>query len=132
MIKAFIKNLKYTPHEIADAIVVDLYNLYEQIEYIYKKLCGKYFFLKKNKILKDIHKEKRIFVLGNGPSLNDFDLKKLKNEIVIMVNRSFKHPDYAIIKPKYHIFVDSKLATGVWPMSFLDQIYEKNPEVKMI
>lgn len=130
--KAFIKKLKYNPYEIADAIVIDLINIYEQIGYFYKKLLGKYTFLKKNKILKNIHSGKRIFVLGNGPSLNNFDLKKLKNEIVIMVNRSFDHPDYEIIKPKYHIILDPKLKTGQWPLKYLDIIHEKNPNVNLI
>jgi len=130
--KAFFKKLKYTPNEIADAMVIDLINLYEQINFLYRKFIGKYPFLKKNEVLMNIHKEERIFVLGNGPSLNDFDLKKLKNEIVIMVNRSFSHPDYEVIKPKYHIFVDPKLANGTWPLSYLDEIYKKNPNVKII
>jgi hypothetical protein len=130
--KSFFKKLKYTPHEIADAIVIDLINLYEKIYFLYRKFTGKYYFLKKNKILKNTHKEERIFILGNAPSLNNFDLKKLKNEIIIMVNRSFDHPDYEIIKPKYHIFVDPKLATGVWPLSYIDEIYKKNPNVKLI
>ena len=51
--KAFIKKLKYNPYEIADAIVIDLINIYEQTGYFYKKLLGKYTFLKKNKILKN-------------------------------------------------------------------------------
>ena len=36
--KAFIKKLKYNPFEIADAIVIDLYNIYDQTKYIYEKL----------------------------------------------------------------------------------------------
>ena len=130
--KAFLKKLKYNRYEIAEAIVVELVNFYIQIVFLYKKILGKYFFLKKNIHLKDIHKNKRIIVVANGPSINDFDLKKLKNEIVIMVNRSFDHPDYEIIKPQYHIFVDKKLATGVWPLSYLDTIVKKNPNVKII
>ena len=31
--KAFIKKLKYNPYEIADAIVIDLINIYEQTGY---------------------------------------------------------------------------------------------------
>ena len=78
--KAFFKKLKYTPYEIADAIVVDLINMYEQIDFYFKKILGKYSFLKKNKSLKKIHADKRIFLLGNAPSLNDCDLKKLKDK----------------------------------------------------
>ena len=130
--KAFFKKLKYTPFEIAEAIVTDLINIYEKINFYTKKIRGKYSFLKKNKLLKKIHSHKRIFLLGNGPSLKDFDLKKLKDEIVIMVNRSFDHPDYEVIKPKYHIFIDPKLKTGEWPLEYLDTVYKKNPGVNLL
>ena len=48
-----------------------------------------------------------------------------------MVNRSFDHPDYETIQPNYHIIVDSKLASGVWPLDYID-IISKNPNVKLI
>ena len=130
--KKFINKLKYDPYELADALVIDLYNLYSQTIYFYKKITGRYSFLKKNKNLKNIHSNKKVFILGNAPSINDFDLSKLKNEIVFMVNRSFMHKDYDIIKPKYHIFVDPKLATGVWPIEYLDIVLKKNPDVNLI
>tara|TARA_B110000285_G_scaffold158441_1_gene176787 strand:- start:1733 stop:2605 length:873 start_codon:yes stop_codon:yes gene_type:complete len=130
--KNFIKKFKYNPYEIADGIVIEIWNLYEELRYIINKLLGKYYFLKKNNILKDKHKNQRIFLLGNAPSLNDFDLTKLKNEIVIMVNRSFTHKDYEIIKPEYHIFVDPKLANGIWPIEYLDTVLRKNPKVNLI
>jgi len=39
--------------------------------------------------LKDIHKGKRAFIIGNGPSLNKTDLGKLKNEITFGMNRIY-------------------------------------------
>jgi hypothetical protein len=39
--------------------------------------------------LKDIHKGKRAFVIGNGPSLNRTDLNKLKNEVTFAMNRFY-------------------------------------------
>ena len=38
------------------------------------------------------HKGSRIFVLGNGPSLNNVDLHVLDNEITFGVNRIWLHP----------------------------------------
>ena len=130
--KKFIKKLKYNPHEIAEAIMSDLMTFYEIVEFNIDKLLGKYNCLKKNKILKGQKINQRIIILGNSPSLKEYDLKKLKNENVIMVNRSFRHEDYKIIKPEYHVFVDPKLANGVWPLEYLDEIYEKNPNVKLL
>jgi hypothetical protein len=39
--------------------------------------------------LKDIHKGKRAFVIGNGPSLKQTDLGKLRNEITFGMNRIY-------------------------------------------
>jgi len=38
---------------------------------------------------KDIHKNQRCFILGNGPSLKNTDLSKLKNEITFGTNRIY-------------------------------------------
>jgi hypothetical protein len=39
--------------------------------------------------LKDIHKGKRAFIIGNGPSLRQTDLSKLKNEFTFGMNRIY-------------------------------------------
>ena len=39
--------------------------------------------------LKDIHKGKRAFIIGNGPSLKQTDLSKLRNEISFGMNRIY-------------------------------------------
>jgi hypothetical protein len=94
-----------------------------------KSLNGKYGYMKKNSELKDVYKDKRGFLVANGPSINKQDLKPLKNEITFFVNRSFLHEDYEYIKPTFHVIVDSKLATGEWNINFLDQVVIKNPDV---
>ncbi len=50
--------------------------------------------LSKNIYFKDIHAGKRCFILGSGPSVNDFNLKYLKDEIVIGLNSFYIHPDF--------------------------------------
>ena len=49
---------------------------------------GHYFQLK---TWRDLHKNERCFVVGNGPSLNEMDLTLLKNEIVLGSNNIFKN-----------------------------------------
>ena len=45
--------------------------------------------------LKDVHKGKRAFIMGNGPSLKQTDLSKLKNEITFGMNRIYlAFPDW--------------------------------------
>ena len=51
----------------------------------------------KNSELKDIHKCKRCFILGNGPSIKKENLKPLKNEIVFALNNFYVHDDFAEI-----------------------------------
>jgi hypothetical protein len=111
-------------------ILYSLFNTMRCIKFLFEKLIfNKHKELLKNKELKNIYKNKRCFVLGNGPSLNAQNIELLKDEIVFMVNRSFLDSRYEIIKPKYHVIVDSKLATGVWPITYLDDIAQKNPDV---
>lgn len=45
--------------------------------------------IKRLAALKDIHKGKRAFIIGNGPSLKQTDLRKLKNEITFGMNRIY-------------------------------------------
>ncbi len=54
---------------------------------------------------KNIHRDKNLFILASGSSLNDCDLSKLKNKIVMGLNRSFK----AYPEPYYHCVMDLRL-----------------------
>lgn len=45
--------------------------------------------IKRLAALKDIHKGKRAFIIGNGPSLKQTDLHKLKDEITFGMNRIY-------------------------------------------
>lgn len=64
--------------------------------------------LNKNIDLKDSKKGKRCFVLGNGPSLNLYDLSCLKNEDVFCVNEFVRYPFINNICPKYYFLADPK------------------------
>ena len=61
--------------------------------------------LKRNEKLKNIHKGKRCFILGSGPSIKTQDLKRLKGEIVFTQNHFHAHKDIKTINPKYHCIV---------------------------
>lgn len=55
---------------------------------------------------KNIHKGKRVFLIGNGPSLKMSDLDKLKNEYTIASNQiflAFKDTDW---RPTYYSIID--------------------------
>lgn len=59
-----------------------------------------------NKKFKDIHKDERCFILGNGPSLKSVDLNLLKDEIVFSVNNFCKIENYKNAKTNYHFWID--------------------------
>lgn len=59
--------------------------------------------LKESVTLKDKHIGSRCFILGAGSSIKSQDIKKLEKEFVISVSNTFVHPDFSLIKPKYHV-----------------------------
>jgi hypothetical protein len=50
---------------------------------------------------------KRCFIIGNGPSISKMDIFKLQNEYTISVNSMTISKEFEIIKPKFHVLVDS-------------------------
>jgi len=87
----------------------------------------------KNKSLKDIHKGRRCFIIGNGPSLKQQDLLLLKNEIKIVVSGFYNHKDCRKINPNYWLIIDPLFWTQ--PETFLKPIItfinEKNLITKL-
>ncbi|MEB3238279.1 MAG: AMP-binding protein [Candidatus Sericytochromatia bacterium] len=62
--------------------------------------------LSKNRTLRRAHAGKRVFILGNGPSLKGQDLTLLRDEIVIACNSFFHHPDLRTVAPAYWMAAD--------------------------
>lgn len=58
--------------------------------------------LRGNKALRNRHLGERCFVLCNGPSVKEQDIRPLKNEIVFSVSSGYLHPDYGEVRPRYH------------------------------
>lgn len=64
----------------------------------------KYKIVQRSNVLRNIHENKRIFILGTGPSIKEQDLTPLKDEITIALNEFYLHPDIEKIKPKYYLY----------------------------
>ena len=58
--------------------------------------------LRTNCQLKNRHIGERCFILCNGPSVNEQDVRPLRGETVFSVSNGYRHPDYQAISPKYH------------------------------
>ena len=56
---------------------------------------------------KDIHKGKRAFLIGNGPSLKVEDLDKLQNEITFAANKIYLAYEQTEWRPTYYVAVDN-------------------------
>lgn len=57
--------------------------------------------------IKNLHKGRRGFVIGNGPSLNMRDLTKLKNEVTIAANKIYLSFSETEWRPQYVTVCDS-------------------------
>lgn len=58
---------------------------------------------------KNIHRGKRCFIIGNGPSLNISDLNNLKNEVTFSVNRIYLAFGKTDWRPTYYVCSDPYL-----------------------
>lgn len=74
-----------------------------------------------------------IFVALNGPSVKRQPLEKVAGKMdVICVNQGFRLPQYKLLHPKFHVFIDSKLIHGVWDVKWLDEILEMVPDITFV
>lgn len=60
----------------------------------------------KNEEFRNIHKGKRCFIVGNGPSLKDQDLSLLHDEYVITVNQIARNKNFEKMNTNYHFWAD--------------------------
>ena len=73
-----------------------------------------------------------LYLVLNGPSIKNQDITVLKGKNTMFVNRGFLHKDYKLLQPKYHVFIDSKMKNGVWPTSWINDIWAMSPETVII
>tara|TARA_B110000003_G_scaffold156884_1_gene157333 strand:+ start:351 stop:1115 length:765 start_codon:yes stop_codon:yes gene_type:complete len=95
--------------------------------YLYLNI--RYFFKKNPKVF---NVKNNMLIVLNGPSLKKVLLNSsvLVNKYdIIFVNRGFKHQEYESLKPKFHVFIDSKLLNGQWPIKWIYDIKKINPDV---
>ncbi len=82
---------------------------------------------------KDIHKNQRLFVLCNGPSVKKMKLEKLQNEISIAVSNFYLHPEYDVISPTYYCtpqFTYTDVFTKEVAKNWLTEICNKTGNVQ--
>lgn len=77
--------------------------------------------------LKNIHLNKRCFMIGNGPSLSVADLEKLNDEITFGVNRIYKIFNSTSWRPTYYCIADKALL-----LNSSNEVNKLMPKVKFI
>jgi len=90
---------------------------------VYYRIC--YFFIrvfenkkgetKKWHNIKDKYKGKRVFLIGNGPSLNETPLYMLKDEYVICFNRFYIMKERLNWEPDFYMCVDDLVMSDLAP-----------------
>lgn len=63
----------------------------------------------RNNKLKDKHQGERCFIIMNGPSINNYDLSKLRNEFVFCSNFFYRSNLMKVVRPNYYCWADSKI-----------------------
>jgi hypothetical protein len=85
--------------------------------------------LRENARFREIHKGRRAFVIGNGPSLNRQNLSLLKHELTFTCNSFFLHPILAEWQPTYHALMEATLFDGTVERGlWFEQIRHKMPQ----
>jgi hypothetical protein len=83
----------------------ELYDIYIKIN-VHKIHNYKYIDYCKLQNVKDMYKNKRIFIFGNGPSLNKMDLELFKNEYTFCTNKFCLIYDKISWRPTFYHFND--------------------------
>tara|TARA_R110001583_G_scaffold89099_1_gene230314 strand:- start:2324 stop:3178 length:855 start_codon:yes stop_codon:yes gene_type:complete len=112
--------------------IFEMANVAQNIVFKIESLFGANKHISRNIQLKNSGLAKKIFIVGNGPSVKKQNISDLKYEEAIFVNMGFKHPHYITILPRYHVLVDPKLANGEWDIGILDEIVSLNPNVTLV
>ncbi len=89
--------------------------------------------VRRNAALRNRHRGRRCFVMGNGPSLGELDLRPLAGEITVGANSFYKHRDAEAVGLKYLCVGDASFMTDE-PKSveWHRVIEEKMPEATLM
>ena len=72
---------------------------------------------------KDIHRDDRVFIIGNGPSLADTNLNLIKDEISIAMNRvSLIYEKNLNWRPTYYLFSSTNVKNPTWGKQWTESV----------
>ncbi|MCW3062148.1 MAG: hypothetical protein JWQ02_3969 [Capsulimonas sp.] len=88
--------------------------------------------LDRNNALRNRHAGERCFIIATGPSIQTQNLRPLANELCISVSNFFVHPDFVVIKPKYHCVAPyhAPITEEAW-QAWLTELFEHTHQTKL-
>lgn len=91
--------------------------------------------ISRNSKFKNIEKDKKCYIFGNGNSIRYYDFDNFKNEIVIGCNSLFLHNDYLKLNCKYYVipapymFSPIRKFYGKYYLNYFSEIYKNKISV---
>lgn len=87
---------------------------------------------KRNKALRNKYEGQRCFIIGNGPSVREQDIRLLANETVFVTNGFYRYEKYYDAKPDYYCLMDPSFFSSPAGRGLLKEIdklqqYENKP-----
>ena len=117
--------------EYWDGLLYTAYNVTARLKYWLLSPRKKAIY-RRTKELKGKHQGKRCFVVMNGPSIRDLDLRFLKDEVVFTSNFFYRGALTPVVEPNYYCWTDKKaLVTDETPQ-LVREIKEACPNAKLI
>lgn len=99
-------NILHTTYKILYKCAYKVKNI--KAVYVEKKRHHDTLYLIRNNMkFKNAYRNKRCFVLGNGPSLEKVDLSLLSDEYTFAVNFAMKMDNYRKLKPTFYVWTDT-------------------------
>ena len=115
--------------ECMNTLYTCYYNCYQKMK---KSNYADVFY--KNSAFKGKYKNKRCFILGNGPSLKQLDFSILKDEYTFTVNQLFKNENFHKLETNFHVFTDMEFMNCNNPVCCQDEYIQDfsriNPDKK--
>lgn len=73
----------------------------------------------------------KILICGNGPSINELDFTLFESCDSVVANFFYKHPKAKELNPKFYVIIDGKIVDGIWPVTMIDEIFERFPDTEL-
>jgi len=114
-----------------DSLLFSLYNIITSIKYFFEYLTI-HKIISHNADLEDKYKDKRCFIVLNGPSINKHNLSRLHDEFVFATNYFYKSPLIKDLNPDFYCWLDAKIFRTDDGKNAIDEIKKVCPNTKFL